>query len=849
MRKTPNSFFLRAWPYFLLAVLAVVFLGDVWFGGRMLLLRDFLLGDSQSRLIQGELLRQGRWWIWYPLQCGAPWAAQPCSGIFYPPNWMFVIPGGAVMIKFWWTFHFTLCAWGWYFLARTWKLSLAPALLAAVAFSFSSQMMTWIEGAPVFMAMVWGPFTLALTSRILERTATGVGAGYNAALLANARTIVALAVVMAIQMVADGEYFYYLALIVGGYVAVYWAGNRNWQVILQSALLLGFAGLIALLLAMPQLALLKELLPLSERAGESDPLLGIASVHPRHWLTVLFPFLYGTAGYPNSYWGPGLYELSVGHCYVGILPLLMAFFTLPALFRKGAIGTDFNQQRRFLVRFNFLLMGAGLLMAAGKFTPVYAFLHHWLPGLGHLRFAPKFYLFVAYALTALGALGFQTLLEKREAAPERWMRLCCRITGALVALMGIGFLVALLWQPFLLWLMAHPGKPSTEQINAVLWDYALAVGFSIAAWGLCAALALWRRPVRWLPATAVALAFVNLVVICRQIQPTGPEGIYTQRPENLAKVVKEKSMYRFLSSYFQAHQYIYGDRRLEMWQWAIEAGEPFATLRENMVPLTPAGMPLERYNHFFGIMLSGPPEVKEKFADLMALRYIVAGPPFDKILWENAPRDPQLIERLNCLPRAYFAPKWRVVDGDQKQVLRAMVDGKFDPRREAILEPLEKVAPPDIPTAESDGPAGEIHSLTDRGESLVIEATNHRRALLVLSDTFYPGWTARVDGVKYPIFRTNYLFRGLFLEPGTHRVEFVYKSTYLAMSLWISATAVLICCGLMWIWKRNVNRLPASVSQHSPPASSDGGGDGAGRKRDRRNRSGSYRRNRDLGKS
>jgi hypothetical protein len=43
-----------------------------------------------------------------------------------------------------------------------------------------------------------------------------------------------------------------------------------------------------------------------------------------------------------------------------------------------------------------------------------------------------------------------------------------------------------------------------------------------------------------------------------------------------------------------------------------------------------------------------------------------------------------------------------------------------------------------------------------------------------LSDTYYPGWKAFVDGKRTKIYRANYTFRALPLSAGTHRVEFVY---------------------------------------------------------------------------
>ena len=67
--------------------------------------------------------------------------------------------------------------------------------------------------------------------------------------------------------------------------------------------------------------------------------------------------------------------------------------------------------------------------------------------------------------------------------------------------------------------------------------------------------------------------------------------------------------------------------------------------------------------------------------------------------------------------------------------------------------------------------------------------------LLVWSDTEYPGWIATVDGKKQPIYQTDLLFRGVFLTPGEHTIEFIYRP--LPFYLGLIGTAIgLVLAGL-----------------------------------------------------
>ena len=59
-----------------------------------------------------------------------------------------------------------------------------------------------------------------------------------------------------------------------------------------------------------------------------------------------------------------------------------------------------------------------------------------------------------------------------------------------------------------------------------------------------------------------------------------------------------------------------------------------------------------------------------------------------------------------------------------------------------------------------------------------IDADLKQGGLLILTDTFYPGWKAYVDGAEAEIIRTFYAFRGVFLERGRHRVAFRYELPY-----------------------------------------------------------------------
>jgi uncharacterized membrane protein YfhO len=57
---------------------------------------------------------------------------------------------------------------------------------------------------------------------------------------------------------------------------------------------------------------------------------------------------------------------------------------------------------------------------------------------------------------------------------------------------------------------------------------------------------------------------------------------------------------------------------------------------------------------------------------------------------------------------------------------------------------------------------------------VVISAASDHPGYLVLTDTWFPGWTAHVDGRETPVERADYAFRAVRLESGRHEIEFRY---------------------------------------------------------------------------
>jgi hypothetical protein len=136
------------------------------------------------------------------------------------------------------------------------------------------------------------------------------------------------------------------------------------------------------------------------------------------------------------------------------------------------------------------------------------------------------------------------------------------------------------------------------------------------------------------------------------------------------------------------------------------------------------------------------------------------------------------------LPRSYVAEGVRAAPEDE--TLAALSDPGFDFRREVLLAGGLPPRPP--------GPAsaGESRVVSYRPDRVELEVTARRAAVVVLLDSFDPGWRAWVDERPVALLRANVAFRAVAVPPGDHRVEMRYRPRALSVGIAVSALTAVV---------------------------------------------------------
>lgn len=78
------------------------------------------------------------------------------------------------------------------------------------------------------------------------------------------------------------------------------------------------------------------------------------------------------------------------------------------------------------------------------------------------------------------------------------------------------------------------------------------------------------------------------------------------------------------------------------------------------------------------------------------------------------------------------------------------------------------------------------------GNDILVHVQTVDSTYLILTDTYYPGWEATVDGNVTPVLRCNYAMRAVLIPPGQHKVEMIFAPASFRIGRWISIATIFL---------------------------------------------------------
>jgi len=158
-------------------------------------------------------------------------------------------------------------------------------------------------------------------------------------------------------------------------------------------------------------------------------------------------------------------------------------------------------------------------------------------------------------------------------------------------------------------------------------------------------------------------------------------------------------------------------------------------------------------------------------------------------------------ENSDAFPRAFLVHKVVQVEPNQSQNF-LLENSNFDLRNQVIFdEPLPNEWVDKFPNVVSDVDSVDVISFEEN--KIKIKSNSKYDGILVLTDIFYPGWNATIDGNPTKIFKANGLVRSIIVPAGEHLIEFEYLPISFTMGLIFSLSTSIILVSAYIITKKS----------------------------------------------
>ncbi len=486
-----------------------------------------------------------------------------------------------------------------------------------------------------------------------------------------------------------------------------------------------------------------ELAALSERAQNTYDFATFMSFSPGQFFSFLIP----RASSPtfNTNWEFG--------CYVGILALVVA-----------GIGGLFNQNRKYVLCYGVLLVIV-LTFMLGSFTPLYFLYYKYLPVIATFRIPARAVVMFDFILSIFVGFGIHYLHESGMKLGRYGISILFTIILTICMYVGVvTFKIPL---------------ASKEVVTAISIFAVTAVLLSLTF------LMKNRTPVIWL---IIAALFVDVYIVYSDSVPRLNSDTLLQKQPYEQVFQKDTSLYRVSVPGYRGEFYGFPSRGMKHQYYGINGSAPII---------------LKDYFNFIYNMADAPkPEMlrhtfsPELFNQNIAFSSRILGLKYAIV---ETPSGYKMMSTENYQPRAMilrdmiFTPSYL----DHLQILKSP---DFDPQKKVLLDESSRTAVSKI--VQTDAIVQDWVDIEHyTANRLKIKADAPSGGILLLSELYYPGWKAYVDGTSVPILRADYLLRAIPLTPGKHSIEVVYRPMSFLVGSAVSLSALLVLL-LLWTAKR-----------------------------------------------
>jgi len=775
------------WIIFLFLSLIIIFFGQVLFTQATYVFRDIYHTFYPTRYFVSQCVKEWCFPLWNPyIYFGFPFFGSLQHGLLNPLSiFMYILPFD-IGFKLFIVGHFYLAGIFMYLLMRDWKVGKVASLIAAITYTFNGYLLS-IDIFTHLTSACWTPLIFLFYNKAIN--------------LHKFRYIVFTSISLAFQFFGEKPEILYATVIALTLFTIAKAvmQYRECKRIIYSfknIFILSLVGVISIGLV------LFQLLPFLEAVNYSYRQEGIIfhkatkwSLPPLELLSLICPTSSGFVEFIWKFWG----QIFFKSIYFGIIQFFLILVTL------------YEKSRKNLFWFGIFLVG--IVLSLGEYTPFYKILYKYLPFFSLERYPVKNFCLSIFAGSILAGFGFDYILKNIKVK---------KITPFIILFISNLFLIFI----FLIWhfnlgkifvlLKLHYFIPSSlEELIEIEGKYLMIYKnffFITIVSSLFNLLIILTRKLKInlgiFAISSIIIITFDLFFFGLNLNPLVDPKLYHYKPPILKILKKEHDYFRFMIEpktldYYYCH--LSGKTIFEITKILQSSLTPNLGLMHRIFEVDGYGfLILEDYIRFYKKLVFGKFIVNPQLSNLSNVKYIISKIEIPalglKLLYKekNYGEEVKLYENPNYLKRTFFVPKARIVK-DRESILNILSSPKFHPEKEVILE--EEVQNSELGISESRTPNPESRIISYQPNKVIIKTSCNQAGFLFLSDTYYPGWKAYIDGKLTKIYRANFLFRAIVLPKGNHQVEFVYSPLSFKIGLLGTLTTISLL-GFLMIRKR-----------------------------------------------
>ncbi len=728
---------------------------------------------------------------WNPyLQGGLPYIGAMHGDIFYPTFLLRLMVGTAEGITLEFPIHLFLAGLFTYLFLRAWRLPFLAALIGGLAYMMSGSIAGY--ASPGHDGKLFVSSLLPLGLLFLTR---GIRDGRHYAWPA-------FAFVVGLALLSPHPQLLQYLLLVSGCFALYvafsthdGAGQLPTPVALRRIGLAGGAVVLGLMIAAIQYLPVIKYTPWSPRSGGHTWEDATSFSFPIE--ETLNAYVPQFSGILDNYWGQN--RIHFHSDYFGAVVLVLM---------GAAFGAGLHKSfKRFWV-------GAGivsLIWAWGGHTPLYHVIM-LVPYTKYLR-APSMMIYVtAFSVAILAAIGAERVLRRQVAAKyaPAWgiaaaaFALFMTVGGySMLVSLAMGF-IRMSYPPEYITQLFEP-RADANSTNAILGAWRSFVFVALAAGVVWA----WYRDKLTLRVAGwglAALLFADLWTIERQYwqymppasQIFGSDPAIDSIKADITRTGPGRTMLLGtgrgmdpMDTYFRKNALMNELLRTPEGEQGNELG-----IYRRMMQLDSARIGMNpnfwRHENVRYLYTDLDPQAMTQASAQMAL------PPFTKLAGpvRNVNGSMIFAYRMGA-PNPYAWVATRAVKADPDQVLPTVLDPRFDPRMAAIVDTGSTFETGAATGLVASTNAATVKSYEPGKVSIDLAAPALSGAILVLSENYYPGWTATAGSAALPVSRVNYNLIGVALQPGTQHVELSFADPGYPKGKLITLIAVAVAAVLL----------------------------------------------------